>query len=183
MNISVVGAGGWGTAIAILLSENKHNVTLWSYENDVVDEINNQHTNNRFLPNKIIPQSIKATNNLRKTEKNDCIVLAIPTQHIRSVVSKLDLKNKIIVNLAKGIEQKTLLRISELLIQTCGISPEQYTIITGPSHAEEVAKRIPTTVVAASEHSQYEKQIIDIFTTSYFRIYSLDVVGLKLEVL
>lgn len=181
MNISVVGAGGWGTAIAILLSENKHNVTLWSYENDVVDEINIQHTNKRFLQNKIIPQSVKAINDLSEAEKNDNIVLAIPTQHIRSVVSRLDLQNKIIVNLAKGIEQKTLLRISELLIQSCKISPEQYTIITGPSHAEEVAKRIPTTVVAASEHNRYEQQIVDIFTTSYFRIYSsLDVVGCEI---
>ncbi len=181
MNIAVLGAGGWGTAIAVLLSENKHNVTLWAFESDVVNEINIEHTNKRFLPNKIIPPNIKATNDLSEAEKNDFIVLAIPTQHIRSVVTNLNLKNKIIINLAKGIEQKTLLRISEVLIQTSGISPEQYTIITGPSHAEEVAKQIPTTVVAASEHNQYEKQIVDIFTTSYFRLYSsLDVVGCEI---
>ncbi|HPI19630.1 MAG TPA: NAD(P)H-dependent glycerol-3-phosphate dehydrogenase [Candidatus Kapabacteria bacterium] len=181
MNIAVLGAGGWGTAIAALLSENNHNVTLWAFEDDVVNEINIEHTNKRFLPQKDIPQSIKATNDLNEIEKNEFIVLAIPTQHIRSVVSKINLKNKIIINLAKGIEQKSLLRVSELLIQSTGISPEQYTIITGPSHAEEVAKQIPTTVVAASEHNQYEKQIVDIFTTSYFRIYSsLDVVGCEI---
>jgi len=181
MNIAVLGAGGWGTAIAVLLSENNHNVTLWAFENDVVNEINIEHTNKRFLPYKTIPQTINATNDLSEAEKNDFIVLAIPTQHIRSVVTNINLKNKIIINLAKGIEQKTLLRISEVMIQTCGISSEQYTIITGPSHAEEVAKQIPTTVVAASEHNQYEKQIVDIFTTSYFRLYSsLDVVGCEI---
>lgn len=181
MDIAVIGAGGWGSALAILLSENKHRVTLWAYESELVDEISSKRTNSKFLPNKIFPENIYPSNDLNDAEKCELIVLAVPTQHLRSIASKLNLKNKIIVNLAKGIERDSLFRVSEILADACNLSMEQYTVITGPSHAEEVANRIPTTVVAASEHNLYEKQIIEIFTRPYFRLYSsLDVVGCEI---
>ncbi len=181
MDIAVIGAGGWGSALAILLSENKHRVTLWAYESELVNEISSKRTNSKFLPNKIFPENIYPSNDLNDAEKCELIVLAVPTQHLRSIASKLNLKNKIIVNLAKGIERDSLFRVSEILADACNLSMEQYTVITGPSHAEEVANKIPTTVVAASEHNLYEKQIIEIFTRPYFRLYSsLDVVGCEI---
>lgn len=181
MNIAVIGAGGWGSALAILLSENKYRVTLWAYESELVNEISSKRTNSKFLPNKIFPENIYPSNDLNDAEKCELIVLAVPTQHLRSIASKLNLRNKIIVNLAKGIERDSLFRVSEILADACNLSMEQYTVITGPSHAEEVANKIPTTVVAASEHNLYEKQIIEIFTRPYFRLYSsLDVVGCEI---
>lgn len=181
--ISVIGAGGWGTAIAKLLIENGYNVLIWSFEPEVADEINNKYKNSNYLKNISLPKNISATTNLIDALKNDLLILAIPTQFIVDTLSKagVNFRNKIIVNLAKGIEKKSLKRISEILSDNFNVQLDSYIIITGPSHAEEVARKIPTTVVAASENLLTAKEIQDIFSNNYFRVYSSDdVIGCEL---
>ncbi|MCX7735272.1 MAG: NAD(P)H-dependent glycerol-3-phosphate dehydrogenase [Candidatus Kapabacteria bacterium] len=181
--ISVIGAGGWGTALAKLLIENGHNVILWSFESEVADEINSKHSNSNYLKNITLPSELYATTNLNEVLNNDLLLLAIPTQFIVDTISKADtdLNKKIIVNVAKGIEKNSLKRISEILKDNFNVQPDSYVIMTGPSHAEEVARKIPTTVVAASENYLTAKEIQSIFSNSYFRVYSSDdVIGCEL---
>ena len=178
--IGVIGAGGWGTALASLLSENGYEVTIWAYEKDVADEININHTNPIFLKDSKLNKHLKATNELKKLRKKDLLLLAIPTQYIRSIVTSelINFKDKLIVNVAKGIEKDSLLRISELLADCASIHANQYTILTGPSHAEEVSKKTPTVVVAASENAVNSQLIQKLFTNEYFRVYTTsDVIG------
>ncbi len=183
MKIGVVGAGGWGTALACLLVENNHDVTIWAYEDEVVNEINISKTNSVFLPNITLPDGLKATSNLSDLKVSDVYLFAVPTQFIRSVLTthEFDFKDKTIVNVSKGIERNSLMRISEIFSDLASISPEQYVVISGPSHAEEVIRRSPTTVVAASHDFIHANHIQQAFTTDKFRIYSSnDVIGCEI---
>ncbi|MFC2131405.1 NAD(P)H-dependent glycerol-3-phosphate dehydrogenase [Bacteroidota bacterium] len=181
--IGIIGAGGWGTSIAKVLSENKHKVTLWTHEQHVVDELNTKHTNSIYLPEIELDKSIKATSNPSALKRNDFFVLAVPTQFIRPVfeTNNFHIKNKLLVNLSKGIEKGTLMRVSEILNDISGINSNQYVILTGPSHAEEVSRKTPTTVVAASDEIENAKIIQNVFSNPYFRVYtSDDVVGCEI---
>jgi len=181
--IAVLGAGSWGTTIANLLTEKGHKVTLWSFEEEVVKEINENHTNSTYLPGIQLNKNLKATLSPSSLWRTEIFIIAVPTQYIRDVLLKykFPIKNKLIVNLSKGIEKKTLMRISEVLQDSIGYNPEHFLTLTGPSHAEEVSRKIPTTVVVASEDIESAKFIRDIFSTSYFRIYSSeDVIGCEL---
>jgi len=183
MKIGVIGAGGWGTALACLLSQNNHEVMIWAFEPEVVTEINEQQSNTTFLPNVTIPNEIKATTNLHLIDDSDIYLFAVPTQFLRSVLNSHDFRftDKTIVNVSKGIEQNTLLRISEILFDSVHLSSEQYVVISGPSHAEEVIRKTPTTVVAASEDYIHASYIQKEFSTENFRIYSSnDVVGCEI---
>ncbi len=178
--ISVVGAGGWGTALANLLANKGIDILLWAYEQEVVDEINSLHTNSTFLKGISLNQNIKATNLLTELCNFSCIFLSsVPTQHIRNVYSnfypqKSDLQ---IINVAKGIEQITYHRCSEIFTDL-GVSQDRYAILTGPSHAEEVARQIPTTVVVSSENLEFALWTQKTFTADSFRVYtSTDTVG------
>lgn len=182
---AIIGAGGWGTALAIQLSK-KHNVNIWAFEREISDEINLQHTNKNFLPEVILPSNIKATSELEEII-NNCtyIINTVPTQHIRSVYKNISNyfanNSKIIINGAKGIERGSLLRISEIFAEVCKISPERYVVLTGPSHAEEVSKNIPTTIVAASKNLELAKEMRAVFSTDSLRVYSNeDVIGCEL---
>lgn len=183
MNISIIGAGGWGTALSVVLSNNKHSVKIWSYEQSTCDEINNFHQNNKFLPGIIIPNDVIALSNINDCEDSDFIVLTVPTKFIRTVFHHIDFqinKKNIIVG-TKGIENISLLRISELLYDIISLPHEQHVVLTGPSHAEEVSRNCPTTVVAASANIDLAKQVQQIFSNSYFRVYtSNDVVGCEI---
>ncbi len=181
--ISVLGAGSWGTTIANLLSEKGHKVTIWTFEENVVREINENHTNSNYLPGIKLEKNLKATSLPASLWRTEIFVNAIPTQFIREAFSKykFPIKNKIIVNLSKGIEKKSLMRISGILQDTIGFHQENYLTLTGPSHAEEVSRKIPTAVVVASENIESAKLVRDIFSTSYFRVYSSeDVIGCEL---
>lgn len=183
INISVVGAGGWGTSISYLLAHKDYNIKLWSFESEVVEDINNNRANSIYLKNAVLPENITATNNLSELNDSDLFVFAVPTQFIRSVLMKneLDLSNKPIVNLAKGIEIKSTLRVSELFASLTNLPPEKYSIISGPSHAEEVFKKVPTAVVTASEDPELAIMVQRIFSTEEFRVYtSNDVVGCEI---
>jgi glycerol-3-phosphate dehydrogenase (NAD(P)+) len=186
MKIAVLGAGGWGTTLAILLYYNGHNVTLWEYKKSYAKELNKHRINHLYLPDIQIPNEIKISNDLEDScnDKN-LIILAIPSQHIREVIKKLEyslIKNSIFVSVAKGIENKTLLTVSQVISDLFPrINPSQLSVLSGPSHAEEVSKRIPTAVVAASTDIETSKTVQVAFMNSYFRVYSSsDLIGVEL---
>lgn len=184
MRIGIIGAGGWGTALATVLAANNHEVMLWTHEQSVTEEINVQRTNSTFLKGVTIPGGITATHEPELLEENaELFVVTVPTQYIRKVFSEYGFtcRNRIVVSGAKGIENGTLMRVSEILHDTCGIDKDRFVVLTGPSHAEEVGKSIPTTVVAASVNTDAAKLVQQCFSTPWFRVYSSeDVVGCEL---
>ncbi len=181
--IGVIGAGGWGTALAAILINNDHDVTIWSYELEVAEEITNNKENSTYLPGIKLPDKLKATNDPKKLKKSDAYVIAVPTEFLRSTIkdNKFDFKDKLIINVGKGIEKDTLQTVSSIMINCCGAEREQYVILTGPSHAEEVARNVPTTVVAAGFNHEKAIAVQELFTNKFFRVYtSDDVTGCEL---
>ncbi|WP_342472765.1 NAD(P)H-dependent glycerol-3-phosphate dehydrogenase [Metasolibacillus sp. FSL H7-0170] len=184
--ITVLGAGSWGTALAIVLAENGHNTLLWTHREDQAQEINKQHTNKKYLPNTILPQNLVATANLAQAaEHASTIVVAVPTKAIREVCGNLAhllQKKTLFVHVSKGIEPDTLLRISELMQESIGDNLiEDIVVLSGPSHAEEVVLQHPTTVTAACENSFSAEKIQDLFMNGYFRVYtSEDITGVEI---
>ncbi len=181
--IAVIGAGGWGTAIAILLHDNSNDVTLWTHDPSIINNINDAHENFDYLPGVKIPNGLKVTSDASILEDFPVIVNAIPTQYIRSAVKEhnIPVGGKFIVNGAKGIETVSLSRISELFRDVASIDSEHFAVITGPSHAEEAARKHPTTVVTASENIFLAKSVQDLFNSKTFRVYtSDDVVGCEI---
>lgn len=185
MNIAVLGAGGWGTTLAILLQQNSHKITLWEYDGNYAKEIALSRDNKIYLPGITIPKEISITDSVEEACSNkQMIVIAVPTQFIRSVLINMksfDFKNTTFVSVAKGIEKDTLKTVSHIIRDEIkNISPDQIGVLSGPSHAEEVARNIPTAVVAASHDTFIAKQIQSTFMTSYFRIYSTtDILGVE----
>lgn len=186
MRISVLGAGSWGTALAIVLHSNGHEVTLWEYKKGYFSTLKRTRENKVYLPKIKIPKEILITNSLKEgcTDQH-MIILAIPSQFIRSVLQKIkkfDLNDATIVSVAKGIEQETLFTVSQIIQDELDdIDPNNIGVLSGPSHAEEVAKKIPTAVVAASNSEETAQQIQAAFITSYFRVYySTDLIGVEL---
>jgi glycerol-3-phosphate dehydrogenase (NAD(P)+) len=186
MKISVLGAGGWGTTLAILLHYNGHDVTLWEFYKSYAKELLKKRVNSRYLPKVSIPDEIKISNNLQESVDNkNLIVLAVPSQFLRDVVKKFDfsdIRNSILVSVSKGIEKGTLMTMNQMLVDVHpSLDKEQFGTLSGPSHAEEVSRRIPTAVTAASENSATSKSIQTAFMTSYFRVYSSsDTLGVEL---
>ena len=186
MKIAVLGAGAWGTTLAILLHYNGHKVTLWEYKKEIAEEIIKNRENKTFLPGTPIPEELKISYHLQESITNkELIILAVPSQFLRGVMQQIsfaDIKNTIFVNVAKGIENKTLMTMSNMLKDVFpNIQEEQLGILSGPSHAEEVCKRIPTAVVSASTVNETAQTIQVAFMNSYFRVYSsTDLLGVEL---
>ena len=155
MKISVLGAGGWGTTLAILLNYNGHNLTLWEFKKSYAKELNKKRVNTDYLPGIKIPKEINITSDIEESsvDKN-LIVMAVPSQFLRGVVKKIhyhNIEDTILVSVSKGIEKNTLMTMSQMLLDVFPHANEyQIGVISGPSHAEEVSKRVPTAVVAAS---------------------------------
>lgn len=183
MKIGILGSGGWGTALGCVLLQNNHSVTLWSRTRETASEINLHHTNSAYLPGVTLPSLLQCTTNFEEIAKSDMFVVAVPSQFIRQSFHEFgfDCRGKIVVNTSKGIERHTLLRISQLLHETGKVSPEYYVDLTGPSHAEEVSRSIPTTVVSAGFNSEVVEIVQKAFMTPRFRVYSSDdVIGAEL---
>lgn len=186
MKISVLGAGGWGTTLAILLHYNGHYVTLWEYKKSYARQLIKKRINTDYLPGVKIPKEILITSDIEEASDNkNLIVLAVPSQFLRGVVKKINYKqieDAILVSVAKGIENKSLMTMSQMLKDVFPhINKSQIGVISGPSHAEEVSQRIPTAVVAASTDLETAKAIQAAFMTSYFRVYaSTDILGVEL---
>ncbi len=186
MKISVIGAGGWGTALAILLHFNGHRVTLWEYKKNYARTLRRTRINNLYLPKVKIPEEIEITNSVSEAcEGQHMIVIATPTQFLRGVLSKFDfrdLEDTIIVSVSKGIEKDTHLTVADIVFDQFPALPrEKFGVLSGPSHAEEVSRKIPTAVVAGADNSDTAKEIQAAFMNSYFRVYtSSDLVGVEL---
>lgn len=180
MDIGIVGAGAWGTAISLVASDNQHNVLLWALEPEVVQEINATHANERFLPGAMLGGNVVATGSLDDLRACQMIILATPTQYIRPVLGRLDLVDRVVVNLAKGIEIGTHYRVSEI-VREVAANTSSFAVLSGPSHAEEVMQRMPTTVVCASKDISVAEQVQTALSTPAFRVYtSTDVVGVEI---
>lgn len=183
MNIGVIGAGGWGTALAFVAAGNGHRVRLWSRSENIVQEINEKHTNTVFLDGVTIPKGIVATTNPADLYDADQIVIAVPTQYIRPVFHDyaFSVEEKILVNAAKGVEKKSLLRVSQMMKEIAGVHNDEYVMLTGPSHAEEVVRNVPTTVVAASVDEAIASAVQQAFSSPTFRVYRTnDVIGAEI---
>lgn len=181
-DICVLGSGGWGTAVAILLHNNGHKVALWSYLKTESEDLEKFRENKPFLPGVSIPEGITFDSNLECCRNKDLIVIATPSHGIRSVASKVKdfLPNgQIVLNISKGIEEGTYLTISQVLkeeLPQCKIA-----VMSGPSHAEEVSRNIPTTNVVASDNLETSAYIQEIFMSDTFRVYtSNDITGVEL---
>ncbi len=184
IKIAVLGDGGWGTALGLTAHRNGHKVVVWGAFQDNVDLVNTEHTNSRFLPGVALPEDMLFTTDMAEAVADAAVVvLASPSQYLRGTVTKLapvlDREKQIVVDISKGVEVGTLLRMSELCEEVLGKT--RYVVLSGPSHAEEVSRQIPTAVVAASAHSADAKKVQKLFMNSYFRVYtSSDVVGVEL---
>ncbi len=186
MKITVLGAGGWGTTLAVLLFNNRHHVTLWEYKKDYVEILTKARENRLFLPGIKIPEEIRITHDLEEaTVDKDIVVLAVPSQFLRSVIKDVkypNIKDSILVSVAKGIEIKSLMTMSQMLKEIFpSLSEEQVVALSGPSHAEEVSRHVPTALVAASKYHNTSKAVQSAFMTAYFRVYSsTDILGVEL---
>jgi glycerol-3-phosphate dehydrogenase (NAD(P)+) len=188
VNISVVGAGAWGTAIAIALArQNRHNVSLWAFEKEVVESIGNRGVNELFLPGQPLPLGINTTNSLEEALRGAEIVVSVmPSHHVRRVFQNMSpylREEMLFVSATKGIENETLLRMSEVIreiISEKGWKP-RIGAISGPSFAKEVAKGDPTAITVASKDSELASLVQREFSDHTFRIYTNDdVVGVEL---
>jgi glycerol-3-phosphate dehydrogenase (NAD(P)+) len=186
MKIGVLGAGSWGTTLANLLAKKGYAVTLWVYEADLVERMQVSRENDLYLPGVTLSENLTATNdpNAAVVDK-ELLLLVPPSQVMRSVVSAVADQigsQTIIVSASKGIENDTLLTMSEVLEQVlpAELHP-QMTFLSGPSFAKETAAELPTAVVAAAKDKELARQVQDIFGTDYFRVYTNnDIIGVEL---
>ena len=184
MKTAVLSDGAWGTALALTLLENNHQVTLWGPFADYIQEMQTLRQNPRFLKGIDLPENLILTASMSEAVENaEIIVQASPVQYAREVISQLadcySEHSQIIVNVSKGIENKSYKRMSEIITEF--IPNSQYAVLSGPSHAEEVARQAPTAVVVASSCLQNAEKVRDAFMNAYFRVYtSDDVVGVEL---
>ena len=184
MKVTVLGDGGWGTALAILLKNKGFDISLWGAFKENIEAIQKHGENKKFLPGFRIPKTIQLTCEMSiACEDADIIVLAIPSRFLRDVVTK---NKKILkesqagfVSVVKGIEEKSLKRMSEVAIEALG--DVELAVLSGPSIAPEVARGIPTAVVVASTDEIFARKVSDIFRAECFRVYtSKDLVGIEL---
>ena len=181
--VSILGDGGWGTALAILNARRENEVMLWSAFHDYVQVLEETRENKKFLPDVKIPPQVQMTSDIGEAVKfADLVVLAIPSLYLRNVLFKLkefDLKNKVLVSVAKGIELKTLTRPSEIIRSVLG--NVDLAVLSGPSHAEEVARDLPTVVVVGSDNPKISQIVQEAFRDTFFRVYvQNDVTGIEL---
>ena len=185
VKISVIGSGGWGIALAILLHKNGHNLTIWSFDKKEAEELKINRQNKTKLPNILLPEDIKVTDNLKEAVDNkDILVLAVPSKAIRSVSKSLkDIikDNQIIVNVAKGLEEDTLKTMTDIIEEELKEKNPQVAVLSGPSHAEEVGKGIPTTCVVSAHNKELTLYLQNIFMNPSFRVYtSPDMIGVEI---
>lgn len=186
MKIGVLGAGSWGTTLANLLAKKGYPVTLWAYEADLVERIRTQRINDLYLPGIPLAETLTATNDPGEAVSDkDLVLLVPPSQLMRRVVGAVAEQigaQTVIVSASKGIENETLMTMSELLEEVLPPSLRRHTaFLSGPSFARETATELPTAVVAAAKDESLARQVQTIFATDYFRVYTnSDVIGVEL---
>lgn len=186
LKISVVGAGSWGTALAMLLAHKGFSVTLWVYEADLAERIQATHCNDLYLPGITLPKNLGVTSDLAAAVfDRDVVVLVPPSQVMRKVAMQAAPHLKegaLIISASKGIENDTLLPMSDLLLQALPAPHHnRLAFLSGPSFAREVARGMPTAVVAASLNSEAAREAQQVFSNEVFRVYTTDdVIGVEL---
>lgn len=183
VNIGIIGAGSWAGAIAILLNNNGHKVEMWSHDQSIVDVFNETRQLKNALPDMFFDESIEISTDLERVSTNkDVIVVAVASPFVRSTVTKAKafMKDKqIIVNCSKGIEDSSLKTLTDVILE---LVPNSYVaVLSGPSHAEEVSKSVPTTVVVGASDKVTAKFLQDVFMNENFRVYtSNDLLGIEI---
>lgn len=181
--IAVIGAGSFGTSLAMLLVGKGHDVSIWGRKKSQMALMRDTLENPHYLPGIRLPKELNIVDDMAEALKDaDIVLFSVPAQQFRAVLedAKAYMKgNEIIVNVAKGIEKGTLLRLSEVAKEV--IPEAKYVTLSGPSHAEEVAKSLPTTVAVAAEDEELAKFIQNVFNTDRFRVYTNDdIAGVEL---
>ena len=188
MKVSVLGAGSWGTTLAVHLCNNGHDVTLWEINNNQVIKLKNDRENKLFLPGIMLPEGLNVINDISLTvADSELMVFAVPSHFMRETAIKInqywsDSQNLTVVSVSKGLELKTHKRISQVLLEELtGLSEDNFCALSGPSHAEEVSRGVPTALVAASNSPATAKLVQDLFFSSTLRVYvGDDVIGNEL---
>ena len=181
--ISILGAGSWAMGLAILLKDNGHSVTIWSAVEEEVEILKKDHENPRFLPGVIFPESINLTTDIETACKGrDIIILAVASRFIRSTAARLKglvRPGQVIVNVAKGLESGSLLTMREVIRSE--LENADVYVLSGPSHAEEVSRKLPTAVTIAGDNPDTAKYLQNVFSSNVFRVYtSKDALGVEL---
>lgn len=181
-DISIIGSGGWGTAVAVMLTKNGHSVTLWSYMDEESAALEKYHENKPYLPGVKIPDGIRFTSDISDCADADIIITATPSHAMRSTAKSLAphiKRGQLILNISKGLEEGTHFTMSQILrreLPQCEIA-----VMSGPSHAEEVSRGIPTTNVVAAADENTANYIQDIMMNPTFRVYTnSDMIGVEL---
>lgn len=179
----VLGAGSWGTALSVLLSDNGHQVTMWSIDENEVKMLNEKREHETKLPGVKLPDQLQITGDLEDTvQGKDFLVLAVPSPFTRSTAAKMSpyvTEGQIIVDVAKGIEESTLMTLSQQIRQE--IPQADVAVLSGPSHAEEVGRRLPTTCVIGAATRKTAEYLQSMFISKVFRVYtSPDILGIEL---
>ncbi len=180
-SIGIIGAGTWGTALAILLSHNGHEVTIWSALPEEIEELDRtrKHKN---LPEAKIPEEIRLTADLKSAmAEKDILVMAVPSLYVRSTAARMReflRYGQIVINVAKGIEEATLKTLSQVIEEE--LPNAEVAVLSGPSHAEEVSRGLPTTCVAGTHRKKTAEYIQSVFMSPVFRVYtSPDMLGIE----
>ena len=181
--VGVIGAGGWALGLAILLNNNGHEVTVWSKLTAEIEAIRTTGENAKSLPGVKIPQEIELTTDLYKlASENELLVMAVASPYVRSTASEigaLGLDSLRIVNVAKGVEESTLMTMTQIIeeeIPNCEVA-----VLSGPSHAEEVGRGVPTTCVVGAESKEFAEYLQNVFMSEVFRVYiNPDILGIEL---
>ena len=182
MNVTVLGSGGWGTALALLLLENGHKVTLWSYKEEESAALREKREN-PVLPGVPLPEKLSLTADIACVRDSAAVVLATPSFAVRATARQAKpflAPGAVMISVSKGVEKDTSLTLTEVIAQEVG---EDHPIValSGPSHAEEVGRGVPTVVVSASKDEKSAKLVQDLFMNERFRVYTTDdVVGVEL---
>ncbi len=182
-DISIIGAGSWGIALAVLLHKNGHHVTVWSVIETEIRMLQKEREHKDKLPGVKLPEDMVFTTDLEQAVKGaEVLVLAVPSPYTRSTshsMASLVKEGQVIVNMAKGIEEKTLLTLSQIIEEE--IPQANVAVLSGPSHAEEVGRGIPTTIVVGAKDKETAEYLQNIFMNEVFRVYiSPDVLGIEL---
>lgn len=179
-NITVLGCGGWGIGLAIAAHDAGHQVTMWSAFSEEADRLRATGKNDILLPGVVLPESIVITDDLAVVEGSDLVILAVPSFAVRETARKLrPYSFSLLVSAAKGFEQGTDLRLSEVIAEE--LPTARFAVLSGPTHAEEVARRLPTAIVAASDDKTVAEQVQSLLGSTNFRIYSnTDLIGVEI---
>ena len=182
-DIGIIGAGSWGTALSLILHKNGHRVTVWSVLESEIEMLKTEHEHKDKLPGVKLPENMQFTTDLKTAVKDkDVLVLAVPSPYTRGTshnMAPLVREGQLIVNVAKGIEENTLMTLSQIIEEE--IPQAEVVVLSGPSHAEEVGRGIPTTIVVGARQKATAEYLQNVFMNEVFRVYiSPDVLGIEL---